>query len=233
MLSKNMATEFIPMNIRVNTINPGLILTPDWIKTAKQLSADTGGDWEGYLQSVADEHAPIKRFGTVEELADFFVFLCSDRASPTRSAPPTTSTAACSAQSEEARHGRCPVARRRSPTCPTRVARPSYARADLSPGIVHFGVGNFHRAHLQVYLDRLMNAGRDLDWAIVGAGVTPYDVKMRDALAGPGLALHRRRAVGRDLLRPRHRRDDRLPAADGRHGDHRASSPTPPSASSR
>lgn len=68
------------MNIRVNTINPGLILTPDWIKTAKQLSAETG-DWEGYLQSVADEHAPIKRFGTVEELANFFVFLCSDRAS--------------------------------------------------------------------------------------------------------------------------------------------------------
>jgi len=81
MLSKNMATEFIPMNVRVNTVNPGLILTPDWIKTAKQLSADTGGDWEGYLQSVADEHAPIKRFGTVEELADFMVFLCSPRAS--------------------------------------------------------------------------------------------------------------------------------------------------------
>jgi len=62
-------------------VNPGLILTPDWVKTAKQLSADRGGDWEGYLQSVADEHAPIKRFGTVEELADFMVFLCSPRAS--------------------------------------------------------------------------------------------------------------------------------------------------------
>jgi NAD(P)-dependent dehydrogenase (short-subunit alcohol dehydrogenase family) len=81
MLSKNMATEFIPKGIRVNTVNPGLILTPDWMKTAKQLSSDTGGDWEGYLQSVADEHAPIKRFGTVEELADFMVFLCSPRAS--------------------------------------------------------------------------------------------------------------------------------------------------------
>jgi NAD(P)-dependent dehydrogenase (short-subunit alcohol dehydrogenase family) len=79
MLSKNMATEFIGKGIRVNTINPGLILTPDWIKTAKQLAP--GGDWEGYLQSIADEHAPIKRFGTVEELADFFVFLCSPRAS--------------------------------------------------------------------------------------------------------------------------------------------------------
>ena len=69
-------------------------------------------------------------------------------------------------------------------TLPAGVARPSYARADLSPGILHFGVGNFHRAHLQVYLDRLMNSGRDRDWAILGAGVTPYDVKMRDALEG-------------------------------------------------
>jgi len=85
MLSKNMANEFIPLNVRVNTVNPGLILTPDWVKTAKQLSADPeadwDGDWEAYLQSVADEHAPIKRFGTVEELADFMVFLCSPRAS--------------------------------------------------------------------------------------------------------------------------------------------------------
>uniref|UniRef100_UPI001B3156C4 SDR family NAD(P)-dependent oxidoreductase n=1 Tax=Rubellimicrobium arenae TaxID=2817372 RepID=UPI001B3156C4 len=80
MLSKTMSTEFIPLNIRVNTVSPGLILTPDWVKTARQLSAPTGGDWEGYLQGVADEHAPIKRFGTVEELADFMVFLCSPRA---------------------------------------------------------------------------------------------------------------------------------------------------------
>ncbi len=78
MLSKSMSTEFIPMGIRVNTLNPGLILTPDWIKTAKALATD--GDWQGYLQTVADEHAPIRRFGTVEELADVIVFLCSPRA---------------------------------------------------------------------------------------------------------------------------------------------------------
>jgi NAD(P)-dependent dehydrogenase (short-subunit alcohol dehydrogenase family) len=81
MLSKNLATELIGQGIRVNAVNPGLIQTPDWEKTARELSAPTGGDWQGYLQSVADEHAPIKRFGTVAELADFFVFLCSDRAS--------------------------------------------------------------------------------------------------------------------------------------------------------
>lgn len=79
MASKTMSTEFIPLGIRVNTLNPGLILTPDWIKTAKQLA--TGGDWQGYLQSVADEHAAIRRFGTVEELADVIAFLLSPRAS--------------------------------------------------------------------------------------------------------------------------------------------------------
>jgi len=80
MFSKCLSTEFIKQNIRVNCVNPGLILTPDWIKTAKQLTAAGDGDWEAYLQSVADEHAPIKRFGKVNELADFFVFLCSERA---------------------------------------------------------------------------------------------------------------------------------------------------------
>ncbi len=70
------------------------------------------------------------------------------------------------------------------PHLPERVGRPAYARADLTAGIVHFGIGNFHRAHMQVYLDRLFGAGRDRDWGIVGAGVTPHDVRMRDALAG-------------------------------------------------
>lgn len=80
MFSKCLATELVGDGIRVNCVNPGLILTPDWVKTAKQLTADSGGDWEAYLQSVADEHAPIRRFGTPEELANFFVFLCSDKA---------------------------------------------------------------------------------------------------------------------------------------------------------
>ena len=81
MFSKTLANELVKDNIRVNTVNPGLILTPDWIKTAKQLTADKGGDWQGYLDGVAREHAPIDRFASPEELANFFVFLCSDRAS--------------------------------------------------------------------------------------------------------------------------------------------------------
>jgi mannitol 2-dehydrogenase len=66
---------------------------------------------------------------------------------------------------------------------PEGVAAPGYNRADLSPGIVHFGVGNFHRAHQAVYLDDLFASGRDHDWAIVGAGVREYDVDMRAKLA--------------------------------------------------
>ena len=81
MLSKTMANEFIKDGIRVNAVNPGFVLTPDWIKTAKQLTADKGGDWQAYLDGVARENAPINRFATPEEIADFFVFLCSQRAS--------------------------------------------------------------------------------------------------------------------------------------------------------
>lgn len=61
---------------------------------------------------------------------------------------------------------------------------PAYDRAGLSAGILHFGVGNFHRAHQAVYLDALFGAGRDHDWAILGAGVMPSDQRMHDALAG-------------------------------------------------
>ncbi len=65
----------------------------------------------------------------------------------------------------------------------TGVAVPAYARSDLSPGILHFGVGNFHRAHQAMYLDRLFNAGHSLDWALVGAGVFEGERKGRDVLA--------------------------------------------------
>ncbi len=54
---------------------------------------------------------------------------------------------------------------------PKKVARPTYRQSDLTAGILHFGVGNFHRAHQAVYLDELFNAGLDHDWALVGAGV--------------------------------------------------------------
>ena len=66
---------------------------------------------------------------------------------------------------------------------PPGIGVPNYRRSQLSAGIVHFGVGNFHRAHQAVYLDDLFGAGRDHDWALVGAGVKDYDVVMREKLA--------------------------------------------------
>jgi mannitol 2-dehydrogenase len=62
------------------------------------------------------------------------------------------------------------------------VAVPQYDRGAVRAGIVHLGVGAFHRAHQALYLDRLMNAGKALDWGICGVGVLPGDSRMRDAL---------------------------------------------------
>ncbi|MEL7091969.1 MAG: mannitol dehydrogenase family protein [Pseudomonadota bacterium] len=67
---------------------------------------------------------------------------------------------------------------------PGGVLKPTYDRAQLSPGIVHIGLGNFHRAHQAWYLHRLMQQGKALDWAIIGAGVRPADTAMRDKLLG-------------------------------------------------
>lgn len=65
---------------------------------------------------------------------------------------------------------------------PDNVQRPRYDRSALTPGIVHVGLGNFHRAHQAWYLHRLMQDGLALDWAIIGAGVRSYDAAMRDRL---------------------------------------------------
>ena len=59
---------------------------------------------------------------------------------------------------------------------------PAYDRTKLTPGIVHIGLGNFHRAHMAVYLDDLFASGEGHDWAILGAGVREGDARMRDAL---------------------------------------------------
>ncbi|CAN7465000.1 mannitol dehydrogenase family protein [Neorhizobium sp. LjRoot104] len=62
------------------------------------------------------------------------------------------------------------------------AAVPAYDPKGLTAGILHFGVGNFHRAHQAIYLDDLFNTGRAHDWAIIGAGVMPSDGAMRDKL---------------------------------------------------
>jgi mannitol 2-dehydrogenase len=65
---------------------------------------------------------------------------------------------------------------------PKTIAKPTYDRSKLSTGIVHFGVGGFHRAHQAMYLDRLMNAGQAYGWAICGVGVLPGDARMKQVM---------------------------------------------------
>jgi mannitol 2-dehydrogenase len=65
---------------------------------------------------------------------------------------------------------------------PKNVTLPEYDRSEMTPGIVHIGVGNFHRAHLAWYVHRLMQIGGAADWAIIGAGVRENDIATREKL---------------------------------------------------
>ncbi len=62
------------------------------------------------------------------------------------------------------------------------VQVPLYDRSRVTPGIVHFGVGGFHRAHQAMAIDRLMNAGLALDWGICGVGVMEPDRRMQQVM---------------------------------------------------
>ncbi len=57
----------------------------------------------------------------------------------------------------------------------TQVAVPAYDRSAVSAGIVHFGTGAFLRSHQAMYLDRLLTAGKALDWGICAVDVLPSD----------------------------------------------------------
>jgi mannitol 2-dehydrogenase len=63
-----------------------------------------------------------------------------------------------------------------------RLPVPAYDRGLVTPGVVHFGVGGFHRAHQAMYHDRLMNQGTALDWGICGVGVMAEDRRMKEVL---------------------------------------------------
>ena len=69
---------------------------------------------------------------------------------------------------------------------PAQVARPRYDRSALTTGIVHLGIGAFHRAHQAVYVDDLLAAG-DSRWGI--AGISLRGRETHDAL-GPQDGLY-------------------------------------------
>ena len=63
------------------------------------------------------------------------------------------------------------------------VPTPRYDLDSVKTGIVHFGVGGFHRSHMAMTMNRLMNEGKALDWGICGVGLLEGDKKLRDVFA--------------------------------------------------
>ncbi len=62
------------------------------------------------------------------------------------------------------------------------VEVPTYDRSEVTVGIVHFGVGGFHRAHQAMYVDRLLQQDEATEWGICGVGVLPGDRRMKDVM---------------------------------------------------
>jgi mannitol 2-dehydrogenase len=90
-----------------------------------------------------------------------------------------------------------PLNARTLPYWSERLPVPAYDRHLITPAVVHFGVGGFHRAHQAMYHDRLMSVGAmtggamaggpvtgsgALDWGICGVGVMPSDRRMQEVL---------------------------------------------------
>jgi fructuronate reductase/mannitol 2-dehydrogenase len=69
------------------------------------------------------------------------------------------------------------------PDLPASVRRPAYDPAAVTPGVVHLGLGGFHRAHMARYTHDLMQVDPSaLEHGIVGSGLMPDDRRMIDSL---------------------------------------------------
>jgi mannitol 2-dehydrogenase len=64
---------------------------------------------------------------------------------------------------------------------PPNIQIPKYDRTQLKQGIVHIGVGGFHRSHQALYLDRYFHQTPDRRWGICGVGLLEQDRRLRDA----------------------------------------------------
>lgn len=67
------------------------------------------------------------------------------------------------------------------------IVKPRYNRKAVRHGIVHFGVGGFHRAHQALYTEELLEIGGDSQeeihqWGICGVGLMPQDKTMERVL---------------------------------------------------
>ncbi|MFI3288696.1 MAG: mannitol dehydrogenase family protein [Rikenellaceae bacterium] len=60
----------------------------------------------------------------------------------------------------------------------------NYNREQIKTGIIHFGVGNFHRAHLEAYTNKLLGSESQSAWGICGAMLMPQDERLYKRLKG-------------------------------------------------
>jgi NAD(P)-dependent dehydrogenase (short-subunit alcohol dehydrogenase family) len=81
MFSKCLSEEFAKDKIRVLAIAPSLVLTPDWQRTSAKKSAEEGVSQQEFLDNLAQKSAAIGRFASPEEVANFYLFLASPKAS--------------------------------------------------------------------------------------------------------------------------------------------------------
>ena len=155
---------------------------------ARVLTATVAADRAGLPDRLRHQPGPVPGQG-VRGRRSWSRCRCSSPGSP----PRTSWSRACrwgrSSDARDVAAARCPRS--------LRLARPGrgrpagYDRGAVTAGIVHFGVGGFHRAHQAMYLDRLMNEGKALDWGICGVGrAAAATRRMRDVLDGAGLPLH-------------------------------------------
>ncbi len=68
------------------------------------------------------------------------------------------------------------------PQLPESIKRPTYDRSNVTAGIMHIGVGGFHRSHEACYTDDLLGTTQATDWGICGVGLREADRKIADVL---------------------------------------------------
>ncbi|CUB05272.1 mannitol dehydrogenase family protein [Marinomonas fungiae] len=61
------------------------------------------------------------------------------------------------------------------PTHSEQMLSQDYQRSDITSGVMHLGVGAFHRAHQAVYFDRLLALPEGKQWGITGVNIRPQD----------------------------------------------------------
>lgn len=76
-MTQSVALAFADYGINVNAISPSVVKTPMWEKNALEKSKAFGVDAEAEAEQFIGR-IPLKRPGTVEEMADAVLFLCSD-----------------------------------------------------------------------------------------------------------------------------------------------------------